>query len=159
MKALTVHNPYAWAIRQHAWDPAAKDIENRSWPTRPQTDVALHAGRHVDRAAFANPLVRAMLARAAAGPPPGAGYGETPWRDGLGAVIAVVDIAGVCDATTAAPKTGGTCDCGPWAIAGQYHWRLTRIRPLPAPVPCRGMQQLWPLPVYAAVDVRSQLAA
>lgn len=39
MKALTVRQPWAWAILS-----AGKDIENRTWSTRYRGPIAIHAG-------------------------------------------------------------------------------------------------------------------
>lgn len=44
MKALSINQPWAWAILH-----AGKDIENRSWPTKYRGDVLIHAGMRFDR--------------------------------------------------------------------------------------------------------------
>jgi hypothetical protein len=44
VKALTIRQPWAWAIIY-----AGKDIENRSWNTRLRGTIAIHAGFGYDR--------------------------------------------------------------------------------------------------------------
>lgn len=43
MQAITIRQPWAWAIVQ-----GAKDIENRSWNTRFRGTLAIHAGKGYD---------------------------------------------------------------------------------------------------------------
>lgn len=150
MKALVVHNPWAWCIRRAAVDPAAKTIENRGWDTSHRGTVAIIAGRRVDKPALSHPLVTATADRWAAEATPAELGSPWPWTVAPGVVVAVVDLYGVCG------RTG--CRCGPWAVTGQYHWRLQRIRPLRRPVPAVGMQRLFNLQPDAAVAaVRAQL--
>src|SRR5262245_61800575 len=46
LKALTIRQPWAWAIIH-----AGKDIENRSWNTRLRGTIAVHAGFNYEREA------------------------------------------------------------------------------------------------------------
>jgi hypothetical protein len=43
MKALSIQQPWAWAICN-----AGKDIENRSWPTKIRGEILIHAGKKFD---------------------------------------------------------------------------------------------------------------
>jgi hypothetical protein len=47
MKALSIQQPWAWAILH-----AGKDIENRTWPTSIRGSVLIHAGLKIDFPAF-----------------------------------------------------------------------------------------------------------
>lgn len=118
MLALTVRQPWAWAIIH-----AGKDVENRTWPTEHRGPLAIHAGQQLDAS--------------------GAGFLKRldfyPCDDELlrGAVIGIVDVV----------------DCvrnhdSPWADDGQYHWVLHNPRPLPEPIPYRGMQGLFTVRGY-----------
>lgn len=49
--------------------------------------------------------------------------------------------------------------CDPWAMSGQFHIELADVRPIPEPVPCRGMLGLWRLPEDVEKAVRGQLEA
>lgn len=44
MKAISIRQPWAWAIIH-----AGKDIENRDWPTRFRGPVLIHAGKGMTR--------------------------------------------------------------------------------------------------------------
>lgn len=47
MKAITVRQPWAWAIIH-----AGKDIENRSWKTKTRGRVAIHAASGMTHAEY-----------------------------------------------------------------------------------------------------------
>jgi len=47
MKAITIRQPWAWAIFH-----AGKDVENRSWKTVLRERVAIHAGAGMTRAEY-----------------------------------------------------------------------------------------------------------
>lgn len=47
MKALSIRQPWAWLIIY-----AAKDIENRDWPTAVRGRVLIHAGQTMTRAEY-----------------------------------------------------------------------------------------------------------
>ena len=132
MKALTVKQPWAWAIAC-----GAKDIENRTWNTNHLGRLAIHAAARDDHAsAFAR--IYELT-------------GAYVLRTDRSAVVAVVDVAGVCT------EQDG-CACGPWAIPDQHHWRLINARALPNPVSCKGRLGLWNLPADVEAAVLEQLA-
>lgn len=141
MKALSVRQPWAWAITH-----GHKSIENRAWNTSHRGLLAIHAsalwdgddalGTVVDLANIHISDVR------------------IPGRH-LGAIVAVAELMGIC--TSSAEQRG--CDCGPWAIGGQHHWRLANPRPVPEPVPCKGRLGLWCLPDQVEAAVLDQIAA
>lgn len=154
MKALTIKQPWAWAIAA-----GGKDIENRSWATQHHGRLAIHAGSAWDGAgAMDDRVINAVTA--AGGQPPKAV--RTLLTDQVvellrdkgrfipGAVIAVARLVDVCTAQS-------SCTCGPWAVPGQCHWRLAVVRPLHTPVPCKGRLGLWDLPEAVKVAVLAQL--
>jgi hypothetical protein len=47
MKALSIRQPWAWAIIA-----AGKDIENRSWPTRYRGPVLIHTSKSMTRTGY-----------------------------------------------------------------------------------------------------------
>jgi hypothetical protein len=109
MRVLTVRPPWSWAIAE-----AGKDVENRTWSTRYRGPLAIHAGRSVDRSAFAR--VEELAGR------------SVP-RDVVGGfVVAVVDLVDVH-----APSDcwqHGVGGCSSWAESGAFHWVLSNVRPL-----------------------------
>jgi ASCH domain len=140
MRGLSVQQPWAAAI---AYGP--KTVENRTWPAPGwalRTMIAIHASKKPD-----------ISAR----PPDGESW-PMAQRMHLGAVIAVATLAG-CHLS---PDFGGICGatrplCSPWSARDQYHWLLADVRPLPEPVPCRGMLGLWRLPENVEKAVRARL--
>ncbi|WP_460368265.1 ASCH domain-containing protein, partial [Actinocorallia lasiicapitis] len=103
MQAISVRQPYAWAIaRGH------RTLSNQEAGTGFRGTVLIHASMRVDLDSCALPQVRA------------AGWDPGDPLAALGAVIAVADVAEVCDAT--AGRKDARCDCGVWAKPGEYHW-------------------------------------
>ncbi|GAA4221417.1 hypothetical protein FHR32_005076 [Streptosporangium album] len=130
MKALTVRQPWAWAIGY-----AGKDIENRTWDTTHRGLLAIHAGARWDgddAAARVFELAGAYVLKTT-----------------VSAIVAVVELVDVC----AVDGFTDCCKCGKWAFGFQRHWRLANPRPLVEPVSCKGRLGLWNLPedVEAAV--------
>lgn len=128
MKAITVMQPWAWCIAA-----GYKMVENRTWVTSYRGPLGIHAGKTVDTASVA--MVKNMLVELGVVPDL-----DTPVPDphlkATGAVVAVVDLVGICE-------DSARCYCGPWAAIGQNHWKLDNIRALAEPVPARGSQDLW----------------
>lgn len=138
MRALTLWQPWAWAICH-----AGKRIENRPWKPWPSVvgrDVAIHAGAKGDPDAY---LV--MPGRAKDLPLPA----DLP----RSAVVAVARVTG---------WAGDDLDLSPeqrrW-FSGPYGWTLEDVRVLPQPVPCKGSLGLWSLPPAVERDVLALLAA
>ncbi len=134
MRALTVRQPWAWAIGY-----GGKDVENRTWNTTYRGPLAIHAASRWDgeqASARVYELTGAYLVKSVES-----------------AIVAVADLVGVC--TTRG--SSDVCGCGPWAVTGQYHWHLAGVRPLADAVPCKGRLGLWSLSADVAAAVRAQL--
>lgn len=56
MKALSINQPWAWAILH-----GGKDIENRDWSTKYRGDVLVHAGLKVDANSF--PFIEGLIGK------------------------------------------------------------------------------------------------
>lgn len=146
MKALSVRQPWAWAITA-----AGKDVENRSWTTGYRGLVAIHAPLTAEDPAGLPLRSLARAYRADQGFPAAA----------LGAVVAVAEVTG-CHRHD---RYGEGCGhdrhgalCSPWwAASGQWHWQLAHVRPLTVPVRCRGALGLWQLSADAEHAVCRQL--
>lgn len=141
MRVLTVKQPWAWAIIH-----GGKDVENRVRSLGPyRGPVAIHAGLSVAYDVIGDPptvLSRAVgqwrheefLARVHA----------YPWSNDLGHIIGVVDLTDVHpDCTEPVEGYGHTPTCSRWAMSGHHHLVLANLRPLPRPIPARGMLGLW----------------
>jgi hypothetical protein len=142
MRALTVKQPWAWAIAA-----GKKPVENRTWPTGHRGMVAIHAGKMPDRAALADRDRRSPLSRAIA-------WHTRLWTPPEYVYGAVIAVAEVTDCHDGAAEQG---ECSEWADRWQWHWVLANVRPLAEPVPCRGMLSLWRLPDDVEKAVREQL--
>ena len=115
MLALTVRQPWAWAIIH-----AGKDVENRSWPTEYRGPLAIHAATKLWRGGGVQIRVLAGL--------------NVPADDELirGAVIGIVDVVG-CIRNSHSQ----------WAFGDQWHWELANPRALPESIPLRGQPGLF----------------
>lgn len=142
MRALTVRQPWAWAIVH-----GGKNVENRTRNIAGgyRGPVAIHAGLQADE-----PALRDLPAR----PPE---WVTAPRVFYYGVFLGVVDLVDVHHQV----GSGARNDCcdSPWADAW-YHGRgslvhlvLANPRPLPEPIPCRGRLGLWTPPA----DVLEQL--
>lgn len=135
MKALTIRQPWAWAITH-----GSKRVENRTWRASHRGLLAIHAAARIDQGALDDMRVRAAVRT----------YGREPDYV-TGAVIAVATLTGV--------HTSCQPECSLWAAHGQHHWELADVRPLTAPVPCKGRLGLWDLPTDVQTAVEGPLAA
>ncbi|MER7361839.1 ASCH domain-containing protein [Nonomuraea wenchangensis] len=141
MKAITVRQPWAWAIAT-----GRKPVENRTWTTRHRGLLAIHAA-----ARWAGPDALRDVCDLA-----DCHVSDVRVTDKhLGAIVAVVDLVDVC---TAMLTPGDTCGCGPWAMGGHAHWRVVNPRPLAVPIPCKGRLMLWDLSPELETAVRMQIA-
>lgn len=157
MKALTVQQPYAWAIVH-----GGKTIENRTTLWKYRGPLAIHAGARWSERGGRSPLVWDAL-RDRYGWPTGPVAAMRDPRPGFDAIRPDGIIIGVVDLTGAHPALPGCCD-SPWAereyveAGGRtrralVHYVLANPRPI-APVPATGRLGLWTPPpdVLDAVD-------
>lgn len=113
MLALTIRQPWAWAIIH-----AGKDVENRSWPTNYRGPLAIHAAIKDDTEAMRSPVLHRAI-------------GLQPYQPIHGAVIGIVDVTD-CVRDSASP----------WAVDGFWHWQLSNPRSI-KPVHYRGQPGLF----------------
>jgi hypothetical protein len=127
MKALTVQQPWAWAIAM-----GFKDVENRSWGTDYRGPLAIHAGQRW--ASEGDRSICRQVLEEKGHVEPGV---QVPERHllGMGVVVAVVDLVDICP--------GRLCRCSVWGAIGAKHWKLRNARPLSEPVPASGRLGLW----------------
>lgn len=127
MKALTVRQPYGWAIFH------GKDVENRRQKFTHRGRLLIHTGQHLAPAAameFVNHLADEPL--------PQLGLPGEPTETALGAIIGVVAVLGV----HGLDACGGTCS--PWAEkTAPAHLRLGNPRVFRLPIPAFGRLGIW----------------
>jgi len=160
MRGLSVRQPLAWAITTQG-----KDVENRSRATSYRGLLAIHASKVYDEDAeipvqSAAYRLGALLAEVEQA----GGRTEAARHLALGAVVAVATLDSChweadCYRAGIRRRGRGTWPCSGWAALGQFHWTLTDVRPLAAPVPCKGALGLWTLPDDAERAIRAQLEA
>lgn len=132
VKALTLHQPWAWATIY-----GGKDVENRRWRTRHRGPLLIHAGMGAD------PDGPAAVLKTIADPHVFA-HPRSAW-DARGLVIGLVFLA---DILTDSPSQ--------WAIPGWYHWVFEFPSAIDPPIPQRGRPGLWtpsPAVVQALQDI------
>lgn len=127
MKALTVRQPYGWAIFH------GKDIENRHQLFTHQGLLLIHTGQQLARAKdfeFVNHL--------ADQPMPVLGRPGEPTECAVGSIIGAVDVLG----GHRVDACGGTCS--PWADkTAPAHLRLGKPRVFRLPIPAFGRLGIW----------------
>jgi hypothetical protein len=151
MRAITVQQPYAWAIAT-----GAKTVENRTrsipWASHAGQRVAIHAGKAWYDRAEHDPRIVDLGKRRSAAP-------DCAPMTVTGAVVAVATLAAVhwhtrCPAPpiqrqrpvdTRPVRPGYPALCSVWAEPDAWHLVLTDVRTLARPVPARGFQGLWSL--------------
>jgi len=116
MKALSIRQPWAWAIIH-----AGKDVENRTWTTPYRGPLLIHASRNMteleyERAASFITSVNNKIAIPA--------FHELK-RGGIIGKVELVDI--IRDSNSS------------WAIAGQKHWQLKNPEIMDF-LPCSGQR-------------------
>jgi hypothetical protein len=119
VKALTISQPWAWAIIH-----AGKNVENRRWKTRYRGPLLIHAGNQSDPAGSGS-ILWVMDDPEAFGQPRAA-------FEARGAIIGVANLVDVLIDSSS-----------PWAMPGWFHWLLEFPEPVDPPIPCRGRQGLW----------------
>lgn len=124
--ALSFWRPWSSLIVQ-----GHKDIENRGWVTPYRGVILVHGALtwDPDAAELAGEL----------GVPAARDLRED--RMCPAGIVGLVNVVRVCARSSQGDEL--RCDCGPWAMPGQCHWRLANPRALPEPIPARGRQKLW----------------
>lgn len=135
MKALSIRQPWAWAILH-----AGKDIENRDWPTKFRGTVAVHAAKGMTNDEYQ--LAREFMIDAGVAAP------DIPLAHAIrrGAIIGLVDIIDCVDESDSL-----------W-FCGHYGFILANPRPLPTPIPCSGTLNFWNVPVEIGRQIWAQLS-
>lgn len=171
MKALTVRQPWAWAIAA-----GVKTVENRTRGTLHRGPLAIHAGQGWSERGLISPLIRADW-RTAADPR----LLEDEWADSFtrGAVVAVAQLVDSHSAESPAVvrQADGSwvsedgCCTNPYAEFVVYvddqrdttrdvvHLVLADVVALDEPVRCRGALGFWNLPADVDEMVTAQLLA
>lgn len=122
MKALTVRQPWAWAIIY-----AGKDIENRNWRTHFRGRVAIHAAAGMTREEYewGRKYLQQRNRKV-----------KMPAYEDMvrGAIVGTVEIVDCVE------------DSDSRWFGGEYGFVLSRPKRLPEPIPCKGALRFWNVP-------------
>lgn len=156
LRALTLWPEWAWAA--HYLD---KRVENRSWALPVGEWFALHAGKHIGGRPGPRACEEAWdaihyMASQAGWARSFDGSGRLR-RHGVEAIYGTAKvqtsaILGIFRVTRIDPRGRG--DLGAWRVPDQVG-NVFEYTPIAAPVPCRGAQGLWPVPLDVAERVLS----
>lgn len=143
MRAITVRQPFAWAIAH-----LGKDVENRSrehpWQAAVGEQLAIHAAAaHYSRTYDEAESVEHDVVMTAMDNGVDFGWEVRDELDVRSAIVALARLEEVHHADTC--RNG----CSPWAMPGQWHLVLTRTYALPRPVRGPGRLGLWTVPTQA----------
>ncbi len=132
MKALSIQQPWAWAILY-----AGKRVENRTWHSRYRGPVLIHAGLKVDKDSIED-----LALEIAAVPEPR----PIAYRGGIVGTATVVD----CVRSDAVPVGQEGWANGPWCFV------LDDVRPLEKPIPLKGALGFFDVPLEVLDALRHQ---
>lgn len=143
MKALSIRQPWAWAILH-----AGKDIENRTWRTPVRGRILVHAAKSMTAAEWGSAL--GFMHDISIAKPFPAGL-ALPTMSGLarGALVGTVEIADCVDDMREARS--------PW-FTGDYGFVLRNPVAFDAPIPCRGALGFFDVPDHLISNAGQRLA-
>lgn len=128
MKALSIRQPWAWAILH-----AGKDVENRTWGTDFRGEFLIHASKGLGKQECRDAIMTVVdIAPHAYDLWPG--Y-ETIERGGIVGIARVVDVR----------LNRAEHAKSPWEVPDQFSFVLADAKPLPF-VPCSGLLGFWNVP-------------
>lgn len=131
MKAITIHQPWAWAIVS-----GHKRVENRTWPTNYRGPLAIHVSKSLK-------TYREELRGYAEQWRPGGEFGvQLPPKTDLhlGHLIGLVDLIDCVPFDASDSRLAGPWGGGPWCFV------LANPRLLPCPIPMTGRLGIFPMP-------------
>jgi hypothetical protein len=148
MKVITVIQPWATLIAL-----GEKKFETRSWATKHQGDLGIHAGKKIDKTACRLEPIRSTLAKH--------GYDETNLPTGV--ILATcklsncheihIDHSGdaVLLAPNGSPEYWIGAGSNEFAFGfydfGRFAWRMADMKRLTVPIPAKGQLSLWNYPI------------
>lgn len=137
MKALTIRQPWATLIAL-----GEKQFETRSWQTKFRGQIAIHAGKSIDKEACEFPEIKKVINE----------HGINSYKDlPTGSVIATANITGcykvIEDYGNSAYTNGPVIRSYEYPFGnyteGRYAWKLDSVKPLKEPIQAKGQLSLW----------------
>jgi len=168
MKALTLKQPWAWAVAH-----AGKDVENRTWKPHNYLigqRIAIHSGMSFDDDEMNEVICLSGAAPKNYLPPEAYAGGEMTIRGLLrpGAIVALATVAGWVTGCMYETRmfAGNYLGAAPMAVrkarhskwfTGPYGWLLTDVITLPELISCKGQQGLWDVPPEVEAEINRQI--
>ncbi len=121
IKVLTLKQPWAWAVFN-----MGKDIENRYWTDDYRGKLYIHAGKSYDEAGAAWIEQQFNV--------------KIPNNLEMGCILGSVELVDI----------NRDSFNSPWAMKGQWHWKLENPVALKNSIPARGNQKIWEFETVAA---------
>lgn len=164
MRALTVRQPWAWAIIH-----GGKDVENRTRNIAGsyRGPVAIHAGL-ADADNAPDELWLDAMRDTSTTVLRESGQSLARWQP-RGVIVGVVDLSGVHtsrESRTASFAGQPVCfkdgipigqQCSTWAMTGFEHLEIDNPRPLAEPIPAKGKLGLWTPDAALLAQIREQV--
>jgi hypothetical protein len=138
MKAITIKQPWATLIAL-----GEKRFETRGWQTKYRGELAIHAGKQVDRDACLEPEIKAALVRngilSISMLPTGSVIATTILKDCIRSGETWTDGYILENGERVYSPEYEFGDFTP----GRYAWDLGDVKQLPEPIPAKGQLSLW----------------
>jgi hypothetical protein len=153
MKALSIRQPWAWAILH-----AGKDVENRDWYTPFRGKFAIHAAKGMTKDEYREAMayIRHRFVANVLRNPVTVQLGEGRLSLASGELVtpgfseitrgAIVGVAYVTDCVQA-------CN-SPW-FQGLWGFEIENVIALPEPIPCKGALGFWDAPEVIVQQIAS----
>ncbi len=135
MKALTICQPWAWAIMA-----GHKRVENRTWATRYRGELAIHAGKSRNWMSHGLREIEDVLGRQVVDQL----FEPLGGQLDFGTVLGIVDLIDCIPVSQATRRFPWVAD-HPFAD-GPICWIVENPRPITEPIPAIGHQGLWNWP-------------
>lgn len=140
MRAVTIRQPWATLIAI-----GEKRFETRSWATKHRGEIAIHAGKAIDKQACADPAIKTILARhgyiTSSDLPTGAiiatGILIDCWQSFTQEDQVILESAGRIRSIADFEEQVGDY------TEGRYAWELDQMKILQEPVLAKGYLSLW----------------
>lgn len=137
MKVITIRQPWASLIAL-----CEKRFETRSWRTTYRGELAIHAGKNIDKAACQQEPIRSVLAK----------HGYNAVNMPTGVILATCKLSN-CLKVTENLAMAAFFDNGEMVTdneyyfgdfsEGRYAWELQDVQALENPIPAKGQLSLW----------------
>lgn len=134
MLCITIRQPWATLVAL-----GEKEFETRSWRTNHRGELAIHAGKKIDKAICRQEPFKSVLSK----------HGYTESNLPVGVIVAIGSLEECYEITHDGNGggwvSGNEYDFGDYT-EGRFAWKLAGMTPLSHPIPVNGKLSLWEYP-------------